>query len=54
VDLRSRGAFRYGVHEPAQSKTLTEAQMLDGGNVLLGFKLPLRDLFAELDVQGDD
>ena len=30
-------------------KTLTEAQTLDGGNVLPGFELPLKDLFAVLD-----
>jgi Uma2 family endonuclease len=31
------------------SVTLTEDQTLDGGEVLPGFQLPLRDLFAELD-----
>jgi len=31
---------------------LTEADTLDGATVLLGFTLPLRDLFAELDRQG--
>lgn len=31
---------------------LTDADMLDGGTVLPGFQLPLRDLFAELDRQG--
>jgi hypothetical protein len=30
-------------------KVLTEAEALDGGTVLPGFKLPLRDLFGELD-----
>ena len=32
--------------------TLTEEQTLDGGDVLPGFNLPLRELFAELDRQG--
>ena len=31
------------------SKTLSSAETLDGGAVLPGFKLPLRELFAELD-----
>ncbi len=39
---------------PRNPKTLTETQTLDGGNVLPGFTLSLRDLFAELDAQGDD
>ena len=30
-------------------KRLSEADTLDGGDVLPGFRLPLRDLFAELD-----
>jgi Uma2 family endonuclease len=33
---------------PDQSRTLTEDQTLDGGDVLPGFALPLRDLFARL------
>lgn len=37
---------------PDQSTTLTESDTLDGGAVLPGFTLPLRDLFAELDRQG--
>jgi Uma2 family endonuclease len=32
--------------------TLTETDTLDGGSVLPGFQLPLRDLFAELDRHG--
>lgn len=32
--------------------TLTETDTLDGGSVLPGFTLPLRDLFAELDRHG--
>ncbi len=37
---------------PDQSRTLNESQTLDGGAVLPGFALPLRDLFAALDRQG--
>lgn len=37
---------------PDQSTQLTEADTLDGGTVLPGFTLPLRDLFAELDRHG--
>jgi Uma2 family endonuclease len=37
--------------DPATSAVLHEAQTLDGGSVLPGFELPLRDLFAELDEQ---
>jgi Uma2 family endonuclease len=33
---------------PDQSRTLTEDQTLDGGDVLPGFALPLRELFARL------
>jgi hypothetical protein len=32
--------------------TLTAADTLGGGDVLPGLRLPLRDLFAELDRQG--
>jgi hypothetical protein len=32
---------------------LTEDQALDGGAVLPGFTLPLRELFGEMDLQGD-
>lgn len=35
-----------------QFTRLTEADVLDGGVVLPGFRLPLRDWFAELDRQG--
>jgi Uma2 family endonuclease len=34
---------------PAQATVLREEQTLDGGSVLPGFTLPLRQLFAELD-----
>ncbi|HKI32638.1 MAG TPA: Uma2 family endonuclease [Gemmataceae bacterium] len=37
---------------PESPIVLTEADTLDGGTVLPGFTLPLRDLFAELDRQG--
>ena len=37
---------------PEGPVVLTEADVLDGGAVLQGFTLPLRDLFAELDRQG--
>lgn len=33
---------------PTDSRTLTEADMLDGGDVLPGFAINLRELFAEL------
>jgi Uma2 family endonuclease len=32
-----------------KSRVLTESDTLDGGDVLTGFKLPVRNLFAELD-----
>jgi Uma2 family endonuclease len=38
---------------PEQFATLDEMQTLDGGEVLPGFALPLRELFAELDRQGN-
>jgi Uma2 family endonuclease len=37
-----------------QVAVLDEACTLDGGVVRPGFALPLRDLFAELDLQGND
>jgi Uma2 family endonuclease len=37
---------------PGQPAVLGEADTLDGGAVLSGFTLPLRELFAELDRQG--
>jgi Uma2 family endonuclease len=40
--------------EPAQSTVLQEDQTLEGGLVLPGFTLPLRALFAELDIQEND
>jgi Uma2 family endonuclease len=38
---------------PDQSKLLMQEQTLDGGDVLPSFALALKDLFAELDRQGD-
>jgi Uma2 family endonuclease len=38
---------------PEQSTLLHAADTLDGGAVLPGFALPLQELFAELDHQGD-
>jgi len=37
---------------PETVTVLTQDQTLDGGEVLPGFELPLRELFAELDRQG--
>jgi len=39
---------------PEQSTLLHEMQTLDGGTVLPGFALPLHELFAELDIQGEE
>ncbi len=36
---------------PDRVRTRTEIDALDGGDVLPGFALPLRDLFAELDAK---
>ncbi|MBV8266705.1 MAG: Uma2 family endonuclease, partial [Planctomycetaceae bacterium] len=65
MDRKRREYFRAGVRlvwmiepkdrtaavftSPEQSARLDESQTLDGGAVLPGFALPLRDLFAELD-----
>ena len=38
---------------PDQSTVVNEEGTLDGGAVLPGFTLPLRDLFPELDLQGN-
>jgi len=38
---------------PDQSTVLHEAQTLDGGVILPGFTVPLQELFAELDLQGE-
>jgi Uma2 family endonuclease len=39
---------------PRKGKVLTESQTLDGGSVLPGFTLSLRELFAELDQVGEE
>jgi Uma2 family endonuclease len=49
VDPRGRTVAAYT--SPTQSARLDESQTLDGGVVLPGFTLPLRDLFAEMDEQ---
>jgi Uma2 family endonuclease len=50
VDPRSRTVT---VHDAeGRSTTLDETATLDGGAVLPGFAMPLRDLFAELDRRG--
>ena len=46
IDLNKRTADVYTA--PDQGATLTEGQSLDGGDVLPGFRLPLRQLFARL------
>jgi Uma2 family endonuclease len=48
IDLRSRLAWAYTAIDKGQS--LTEADVLDGGEVLPGFLLPLSKLFAELEL----
>jgi Uma2 family endonuclease len=50
VDPASRTVTVYTSAE--KSTELDESQTLDGGAVLPGFALPLRELFAELDRQG--
>jgi Uma2 family endonuclease len=50
VDPEARTVSVYTA--PDAPTVLTEADTLDGGAVLPGFTLPLRDLFGELDRQG--
>lgn len=63
ADYFSAGVLLVWMIDPAQRTVavytspdavadLTEADTLDGGAVLPGFRLPLRDLFAELDRHG--
>jgi Uma2 family endonuclease len=52
VDPRARTVEVYTA--PDQSTRLHAEHTLDGGEVLPGFALPLRELFAELDLQGQD
>src|SRR5262249_685554 len=47
VDPEARTVHVYTA--PDTATVLTESDTLDGGAVLTGFVLPLRDLFAELD-----
>jgi Uma2 family endonuclease len=51
VDPEARRLHVYTTPEEP-SATLTEGDTLDGGAVLPGFMLPLRELFAELERQG--
>src|SRR4051812_15895538 len=51
IDLDARTASVYTAPDQ-QPLIISESQTLDGGDVLAGFTLPLRDLFAELDRQG--
>jgi Uma2 family endonuclease len=51
IDPEARALRVYTAVEPPVV-VLTEADALDGGAVLPGFALPVRDLFAELDRQG--
>lgn len=50
VDPRARTVSAYTAAD--ESQVLTENDTLDGGSVLPGFALPLRELFAELNRQG--
>lgn len=49
IDIEARTVDVYT--SPEGPVTLTQAQTIDGGDVLPGFALPLRELFAELDRQ---
>ena len=48
IDPRSRTANVYTALDKGQ--TLTEAGVLDGGEVLPGFQLPLQELFSGLEL----
>jgi Uma2 family endonuclease len=50
IDPGARAVVVYT--SPAQSTTLGATDTLDGGVVLPGFSLPVKELFAELDRQG--
>jgi Uma2 family endonuclease len=52
VDPETRTVEMYT--DPDQSTVRHEADMLEGGAVLPGFALPLRELFAEFDRQGNN
>jgi Uma2 family endonuclease len=47
IDPRTRTAREY--RGPSDSRLMDESGSLDGTDVLPGFELKLRDLFAELD-----
>jgi len=51
VDPRTRTVEVFTA--PDQSTVLHETHILDGGTALPGFTLPLQELFAELDLQGE-
>jgi Uma2 family endonuclease len=51
IDPESRTVAVYT--SPQHAITLNDSQSLDGGSVLPGFVLPLRQLFAELDMHGE-
>jgi Uma2 family endonuclease len=52
VDPKTRTVAVYtSVRKPT---ILKESQTLDGGDVLPGFALPLRELFGELDEEAPD
>jgi Uma2 family endonuclease len=51
IDPETRTVLVYSRADEAD-EVLAEADVLEGGAVLPGFRLPLRELFAELDRQG--
>jgi Uma2 family endonuclease len=52
IDPKTRTAAVYRPDATDVPETLTEAGTLDGGDVLVGFSLCLKDLFAEPDRHG--
>jgi Uma2 family endonuclease len=52
IDLNTRTVEVFTA--PTESTTLTEADTLDGGDVLPGLKLPVRQIFAEFPVEDDN
>lgn len=51
VDPLQRTVAEY--NDPEHPRILNETQTLDGGDVLSGFALPVRDVFAELNRRGE-
>jgi Uma2 family endonuclease len=49
VDLATRTVEVFTASD--QSVVLTEDQPLDGGDVLPGFQLPIRDIFADMETE---